>query len=159
MFISRVCTARTELGKIQTIKPDGSRELDPNTVLTDYDCHIMVKPNKLALAMVTTKAYPRRVAFEVMQDLAKKWEEVHPNWGSYLTGVDKTMEFPYMEKVCKSYEDPRKSDNILKIQNQLDETRDIMVQNIESILARGETIQEVRKWCLECSIMIGLLTF
>ena len=35
------------------------------------------------------------------------------------------------------------SDNILKIQNQLDETRDIMVQNIESILERGETIQEL----------------
>jgi synaptobrevin family protein YKT6 len=46
-------------------------------------------------------------------------------------------------KVCKSYEDPRKSDNILKIQNQLDETKDVMIQNIESILARGETIQEL----------------
>ena len=45
--------------------------------------------------------------------------------------------------VCKSYEDPRKSDNILKIQNQLDETKDVMIQNIESILARGETIQEL----------------
>jgi len=46
-------------------------------------------------------------------------------------------------QVCKSYEDPRKSDNILKIQNQLDETKDVMIQNIESILARGETIQEL----------------
>ena len=112
-------------------------------MLVDYNCHVMVKPNKLALATVTSKAYPRRVAFEVMQDLAKKWEELHPNWSSYLTGVDKQMEFPYMEKICKSYEDPRKSDNILKIQNQLDETRDIMVQNIENILARGETIEQL----------------
>jgi synaptobrevin family protein YKT6 len=142
MFISRVCVARTELGKIQTIIPEG-KEFDPDTVLTDYYCHVMVKSNKLSLAVVTSKNYPRRVAFEVMQDLSKKWEEVHPNWASLATGVDKTIEFPYMTKICKSYEDPRKSDNILKIQNQLDETRDIMVQNIESILARGETIQEL----------------
>jgi len=143
LFISRVVVARTALGKIQTVTPEGGKEFDPDTVLTDFIAHVIVKPNKLALAMVTSKNYPRRVCFEVMQDVAKKWEEVHPNWASYVTGVDKQMEFPYMVKVCKSYEDPRKSDNILKIQNQLDETKDVMIQNIESILARGETIQEL----------------
>ena len=144
VFISRVVVARTEVGKIQSITPEGGREFDPDTVLTDFVCHVMVKGNKLALAMVTSKNYPRRVAFEVMQDLAKKWEEVHPNWPEYaMQRVDKQMEFPYMVKVCKSYEDPAKSDNILKIQNQLEDTKDIMLQNIESILARGESINEL----------------
>ena len=144
VFISRVVVARTEVGKIQSITPEGGKEFDPDTVLTDFVCHVMVKGNKLALAMVTSKNYPRRVAFEVMQDLAKKWEEVHPNWPEYaMQRVDKQMEFPYMVKVCKSYEDPAKSDNILKIQNQLEDTKDIMLQNIESILARGESINEL----------------
>ena len=95
-------------------------------VCVEFVCHCMVKANKLAVAMVTNRDYPRRIAFEVMQDVAKKWEEIHPNWQS--TGVDQNISFPHMEKVCKSYEDPRKSDNILKIQNQLDETKDIMIQ-------------------------------
>lgn len=107
----------------------------------EFVCHCMVKGNKLAVAMVTNRDYPRRIAFEVMQDVSKKWEEIHPNWSS--NGADQNIQFPHMEKVCKSYEDPRKSDNILKIQNQLDETKDIMIQNIESILARGESIQDL----------------
>jgi hypothetical protein len=98
LFISRVVVARTAVGKIQTVTPEGGKEFDPDTVLTDFIAHVIVKPNKLALAMVTSKNYPRRVCFEVMQDVAKKWEEVHPNWASYVTGVDKQMEFPYMTK-------------------------------------------------------------
>ncbi len=148
--------------------------MDPDTVLTDYNCHVIVQPNKLAIATVTSKAYPRRVAFEVMRDIIGKFEGaqvrfglcicflslltfgvrarvcvcvcvcVQPNWAASVTpGVDKQVEFPYMIRICKSYEDPRKSDNILKIQNQLDETKDIMIQNIEQILQRGETIQEL----------------
>lgn len=144
LFISRTVVQRTAVGKIQTVTPEGSKEFDPNTVLADYYCHVMVKGNKLACATVTSKNYPRRVAFEIMQDISKKFEEQYPNWEAQATsGIDKQLDFAYMGLVCKSYEDPRKSDNILKIQNQLDETRDIMVQNIENILARGETIDEL----------------
>jgi len=144
MFISRTVISHTELGKYQTVTPENSKELDPNTVLTDYYCHVIVQPNKLAIATVTSKAYPRRVAFEVMRDIIAKFEAAQPNWsGQAAAGVDKQIDFPYMIKICKSYEDPRKSDNILKIQNQLDETKDLMIQNIDQILKRGETIQEL----------------
>jgi hypothetical protein len=144
MFLTRMVVQRTEVGKFQTVTPQGSKELDPDTVLTDYNCHVIVQPNKLAIATVTSKAYPRRVAFEVMRDIIAKFEQARPGWAANVTpGVDKAIEFPYMIKICKDYEDPRHSDNILKIQNQLDETKDIMIQNIEQILQRGETIQEL----------------
>jgi hypothetical protein len=50
MFISRTVIGHTELGKYQTVTPENSKELDPNTVLTDYYCHVIVQPNKLAIS-------------------------------------------------------------------------------------------------------------
>lgn len=99
MFISRVVVQRTQVGKFQTVTPQGSKELDPDTVLTDYNCHVIVQANKLAIATVTSKAYPRRVAFEVMRDIIAKFEEARPNWAASVTGADQALEFPYMIKV------------------------------------------------------------
>lgn len=142
LFISRTVVGHTELGKVQTVTPEGSKEFDPNTVLTDFVSHVIVQPNKLAISAVTSKNYPRRVIFEVMRDIATKFEAAQPNWAS-KAGTDTQIEFPYMIKICKSYEDPRKSDNILKIQGQLDETKELMMKNIDQILHRGETIEEL----------------
>lgn len=49
-----------------------------------------------------------------MRDIIAKFEAAQPNWSS-KAGTDTQIEFPYMVKICKSYEDPRKSDNILKV--------------------------------------------
>jgi hypothetical protein len=98
--------------------------------------HVIVQPNKLAISSVTSKNYPRRVIFEgkkqigcsnffrlffgslfcssVMRDIVAKFEAAQPNWSS-KAGTDTQIDFPYMIKICKSYEDPRKSDNILKV--------------------------------------------
>lgn len=65
MFISRTVVGHTEVGKFQTVTPEGSKEFDPNTVLTDFVSHVIVQPNKLSISAVTSKNYPRRVIFEV----------------------------------------------------------------------------------------------
>jgi hypothetical protein len=76
-------------------------------VCVEFVCHCMVKANKLAVAMVTNRDYPRRIAFEVMQDVAKKWEEIHPNWQS--TGVDQNIPFPTWKRCANRTKIPEKA--------------------------------------------------
>jgi synaptobrevin homolog YKT6 len=43
----------------------------------------------------------------------------------------------------KRYQEPTQVDNITKIQKDLDETREVMVQNIEKVIARGEKLDDL----------------
>lgn len=41
------------------------------------------------------------------------------------------------------YSEPAATDNIRRIQNQLDEVKSIMMQNIETLLERGESLDQI----------------
>lgn len=48
-----------------------------------------------------------------------------------------------LDEQIKKYQEPTQVDNISKIQKDLDETREVMVQNIEKVIARGEKLDDL----------------
>ena len=50
---------------------------------------------------------------------------------------------PELREYLTKYQDPQQADSILKIQKELDETKIVLHKTIESVLQRGEKIDDL----------------
>lgn len=53
------------------------------------------------------------------------------------------MAMPELDRYLREYQDPQKADSIMKIQRELDETKIVLHKTIESVLQRGEKIDDL----------------
>lgn len=51
--------------------------------------------------------------------------------------------WPQLEKDVVRYQDPANADQLMRIQKSLDETKDVLHQTIDSVLARGEKLEDL----------------
>lgn len=54
-----------------------------------------------------------------------------------------TLDFPALKEYIVKYQDPQQADSIMKIQKELDETKIVLHKTIESVLERGEKIDDL----------------
>ena len=129
-FISKTIVARTQPGQRQSVEQD------------QYLVHV-INRNGLAAIAVMDKEYPSRSAFCVLQkicdDYCDKFGE--ENWKTVTEDDAKGNEG--MEEAIKNYQDPMAADKILKIQRELDDTKVVLHKTIDSVLARGEKLDNL----------------
>lgn len=53
------------------------------------------------------------------------------------------LAFPELKEYLSEYQDPHQADSILKIQKELDETKIVIHKTIESVLQRGEKLDDL----------------
>jgi synaptobrevin homolog YKT6 len=53
------------------------------------------------------------------------------------------ISFPEITAYLQKYQDPRQADAIMKVQQELDETKIVLHKTIESVLARGEKLNDL----------------
>ncbi|KAL7455925.1 hypothetical protein ACHAWC_007427 [Mediolabrus comicus] len=125
-FFSKTFTKRTEPGQRQSISHES------------YVVHCYVRSDGLAGSVTTDAEYPPRVAFVLLTQLLDEFLS--------STGSDswKTMEpstessnFTQLEEYLVKYQDPASADKVTKIQNDLEETTQILHKTIDSVLERG----------------------
>jgi hypothetical protein len=79
-----------------------------------------------------------------MFDLETEFDKLNNNnWKNITT--DQSLPFPAADLLIKKYSDPKGNDKIMQINDQLSQTKEIMVNNIEKILQRGEKIDDLVK--------------
>lgn len=88
----------------------------------NYYCHLQ-QDEKIAVALITDSEYPSRVAFDLTNAISKNKNNL----------VD----------LFNRYQDPVNVDKILLIQKELAETKEILFQNIDKLLNRGESLHEL----------------
>ncbi|CDJ43437.1 vesicle trafficking protein, putative [Eimeria tenella] len=101
---------------------------------------------------VCAAAYPRRLAFCYLEEIINSFEdELRLSFGA--RGVDvfamlETLETPYhfikfervLQKKRQEYADPGSSRSLARLNESLAEVSDLMKQNIEEILQRGDNL-------------------
>ena len=128
-FVSRTIVKRTQPGQRQTVEHQ------------EYLCHAF---NKDGLAAITfaDKTYPRRSAFcvinKVLDDYVEKFGQ---NWRNHTADTNEGN--PILEAALREYQDPSKADNLLRVQKELDETKIVLHKTIDSVLARGEKLDNL----------------
>jgi synaptobrevin family protein YKT6 len=129
-FTIRTVAQRTVPGQRQTVKQE------------DYFCHVHVKESGLAGVAVTDAEYPTLAAFSVVGKAIDDYvAQQGDNWRNRT--ADTTEAVQILEGALQKYQDPAAADKLTKIQRDLDETKIVLHQTIESVLKRGEKLDSL----------------
>lgn len=80
--------------------------------------------DKMCFCIICDEEYPQRVVFGLLNSLS-------------------TMNDLSSKDIVEKYQNPNETDNIMKIQKQLNETKEIMHNTIESVLDQNEKLDEL----------------
>mmetsp|Transcript_4024 Transcript_4024/g.8144 ORF Transcript_4024/g.8144 Transcript_4024/m.8144 type:complete len:204 (+) Transcript_4024:250-861(+) len=129
-LVVRTCVAKTNPGDYQRLEHEGNY------------IYIICRHTGIAGVCVADTEYPQRVAFAVVTKVLDDfWEEC----GGKVSQdkADNCMLFPPLEKALQEYQDPAQADKITKIQKDLEETKQVLYNTIDAVLARGEKLDDL----------------
>ncbi|GKT36181.1 Synaptobrevin like protein [Aduncisulcus paluster] len=112
----------------------------------DYMIHTSILPNQLVTCLVTTQDYPSRAAHSVISKLQKDFQDYAlPVWETATCDIDKNNcgFTKYLKDYMEKYQDAVQADKLSMIERDLEETRIQMVENLNSVLARGEKLEDL----------------
>ncbi|CRJ96230.1 hypothetical protein BN1708_002120 [Verticillium longisporum] len=94
-----------------------------------------------ACAIISDHQYPSLVAHQLLSKVVDEFLAKHPR--STWSAGNPNLAFPELKDYLSKYQDPQQADSILKIQKELDETKIVLHKTIESVLQRGEKIDDL----------------
>eukprot|EP01100_Stratorugosa_tubuloviscum_P001341 TRINITY_DN129_c0_g1_i1.p1 TRINITY_DN129_c0_g1~~TRINITY_DN129_c0_g1_i1.p1 ORF type:complete len:203 (+),score=63.66 TRINITY_DN129_c0_g1_i1:50-658(+) len=110
-----------------------------------YMCHVQVREAEgLACAVITDREYPQRVAFSLIASSFDQFFTLHSSNPSISSpSSDLSLSSPSIDSLLSRYQQPEQADKIIKIQKELDSTKEILVQSIDQLLERGEKLEDL----------------
>jgi synaptobrevin family protein YKT6 len=107
----------------------------------DYTFHAYGRTEGICGIIISDHQYPALVAHQLLSKVVDEFLTKHPR-SSWAQG-DVTLPFPELTDYLAKYQDPQQADSIMKIQKELDETKIVLHKTIESVLQRGEKIDDL----------------
>ncbi|EIN05515.1 snare-like protein [Punctularia strigosozonata HHB-11173 SS5] len=129
-FMSKTVAERTPQGQRQSIQEN------------NYTAHVYNRggAEQLAAVIITDMEYPVRPAFSL---LSKVLDDFIAKVPQSAFGNPSAISFPEITAYVQKYQDPRQADSIMRVQQELDETKIVLHKTIESVLARGEKLDNL----------------
>ncbi|KAI8867638.1 hypothetical protein GQ42DRAFT_164661 [Ramicandelaber brevisporus] len=130
-FFASTIAERTRPGMRQGVEQDS------------YMAYAYCRPDKLAAVAIVDKEYPSRVVFSLLNKIL---DEFSAKVGMYLSSINAAQaqaKYPEIEQHIQKYQDPRQADTIMRVQQELDETKVIMHKTIQDVLERGQKLDDL----------------
>jgi len=129
-FFSKTVVDRTQQGQRQTVQEN------------NYTAHVYNRggAEQLAAVIITDQEYPVRPAFSLLTKVLDDFTAKVPQSSFSTPG---SISFPDINNYLSKYQDPRHADNIMRVQAELDETKIILHKTMESVLQRGEKLDDL----------------
>ncbi|KAJ8114919.1 hypothetical protein OPT61_g3305 [Boeremia exigua] len=110
----------------------------------EYTFHAYGRTEGVCGIVITDDEYPTMVAHRVLSKIVDEFVTKYPRtaYASFHKG-DAPLSFPELKQYITQYQDPAQADSIVKIQKELDETKIVLHKTIESVLERGEKIDNL----------------
>ena len=103
--------------------------------------HVHVRSNGLASAALCDKEYPSRVAFTLLAKIQEDFMAAHQE--SVWKTTRKPVKLHSLDATIEKYQNPQEADSIMRIQQDLDETKVILYRTIDSVLERGVKLESL----------------
>ncbi|GJE92323.1 synaptobrevin family protein [Phanerochaete sordida] len=129
-FFTKTIAERTPQGQRQSVQEN------------NYTAHVYNRGGveQLAAVIITDHEYPVRPAFSL---LAKLLDDFTAKIPQTSFGNPSAISFPEINNYLQKYQDPRQADAIMRVQQELDETKIVLHKTIESVLERGEKLNDL----------------
>ncbi|XP_028655767.1 synaptobrevin homolog YKT6 [Erpetoichthys calabaricus] len=129
-FTSSLIVERSQKGSRASVKEQ------------EYLCHVYVRNDSLSGVVIADSEYPSRVCFtlldKVLDEFSKQVDSI--DWPS---GSSETIKYTALDSYLAKYQNPREADAMTKVQAELDETKIILHNTMESLLERGEKLDDL----------------
>ncbi|KAK0464826.1 hypothetical protein IW261DRAFT_1523663 [Armillaria novae-zelandiae] len=90
--------------------------------------------------IINDQGYPVRPAFSLLSKLPEDFTvKVYQSSFSDPSSIS----FPDINTFLQKYQDPRQANTIMRVQQELDETKVVLHRTIESVLQRGEKLDNL----------------
>jgi synaptobrevin family protein YKT6 len=106
-----------------------------------YTFHAYSRSEGIAGVIISDHEYPKLVAHKLLSQVVDDFLTAHPR-SKWAEGAP-LLELPVLGEYIVKYQDPRQADSIMRIQQELDETKIVLHKTIESVLERGEKIDSL----------------
>lgn len=122
--------------------------MDETQAGENFRVHAYARSEGVAASLVTDQEYPPLAAQQILSKILDEFVVKYPrsSYESYTQkdgSVGNPCPFPSLKEYMKNYQDPKNVDSIMKIQQELDETKIVLHKTIENVLERGEKIDDL----------------
>ncbi|KAK0722897.1 Longin-like domain-containing protein [Lasiosphaeria miniovina] len=129
-MIGKTVAERTSPGQRQSVEEQ------------DYVVHCYARSEGVA-GVIITKDYPAMAAHSVLSKLIDQFLSETPLDTIEAATTDNSVDFPALEEYLNTYQDANEANSIAKIQAELDETKIVLHKAIDSVLQRGEKLDDL----------------
>ncbi|KAL5114464.1 palmitoyltransferase [Pleosporales sp. CAS-2024a] len=128
-------------GAIAQRTPPGKRQ---DVEENNHIFHVYAHSSGVCGVVITDLEYPKLVAHSLLSKVVDEFTNKYPRtaYATFEKGSPQ-MAMPELKDYIVKYQDPAQADNISKIQKELDETKIVLHKTIESVLERGEKIDNL----------------
>lgn len=107
-------------------------------------CFHYVISSGVCILTLTERAYPKRLAFDYLDELRKEFLQIY---GAQVMAATRPYEFirfdTFIQKTKKVYNDSKTQRNLHKLNSELRDVHSIMTKNINEVISRGERLDHV----------------
>lgn len=131
-FFAETVSQRTQPGQRQSVEEG------------NYIGHTYTRSEGISGIIITDKDYPVRPAYTLINKILEEYLSLHPksDWEN-IDKANETLQYGQLEAYLKKYQDPTQADSIMKVQQELDDTKVVLHKTIEGILQRGEKLDSL----------------
>ncbi|KTW27061.1 hypothetical protein T552_02553 [Pneumocystis carinii B80] len=108
----------------------------------NYTIHVYSRSEGVAAVIICDAEYPLRVAYSLLSDLLDGFLKKYP-CTSWPEQGNEYLSFEMLNEYIVKYQDPKKADSIMKVQQELDDIKSVLFQTIDSVLQRGEKLDDL----------------
>eukprot|EP00750_Incisomonas_marina_P003561 INCI1322.2.p1 GENE.INCI1322.2~~INCI1322.2.p1 ORF type:complete len:234 (+),score=43.51 INCI1322.2:198-899(+) len=113
----------------------------------EYCCQYTLSDKGLGIVMVTSADYPQRVAFAVMLEVQRVFARACPDALWMKQTRDMSLKFQALPQILQKAQDPANFDKLARMSKKLDETKLVLHKTIQSVLLRGERLDDLMARC------------
>ncbi|KAH8155273.1 uncharacterized protein LAJ45_00283 [Morchella importuna] len=119
-----------------------SKDLTPRQEVAEqsYVFYVYKRSEGIVSVVITDQEYPKQVAHKLLSQVSDDFLTTYTRAKWSQAGK---LPLPVLGEYIVKYQDPKQADSMLRIQQELDETKIVLHKTIESVLERGEKIDNL----------------
>lgn len=132
-FFSRTLATRTAPNQRQSVQQE------------NYMGHVFASPEGVTGILMTDKEYPVRPAYTLLNMVLLDFLKTYPLslWANVTSDSPGKFNFPALDNYIKKYQNPSQADALMRVQQELDETKIVLHKTIDNLLSREDNLKEL----------------